>query len=68
MAMKDLVYLYVIMVFTYLMVIASGMLVASEDNYELQIKPREIPSVIYDEQKKQCVLTYKDTMIVRECR
>ena len=55
--MKDLVYLYVIMVFTYLMVIASGMLVVIEDDYELQIKPREIPSVIYDEQKKQCVLT-----------
>jgi len=29
---------------------------------------KEIPSVIYDMQKKQCVLTYKDTMIVRECR
>ena len=29
---------------------------------------KEIPSVIYDEQKKQCVLIYKDTMIVRECK
>ena len=49
-------------------VLTLGFLDTKPTEVIVDLKPREIPNVVYDSQKNQCVLIYPDTMIVRECK
>jgi len=65
--MKFTLSLYALMLLAYLIVIPFGLWINNEMPI-LDYPARQIPKVAYDSQKKQCVLIYPDTMIVRECK